>query len=96
MGSGFSKLKKQRKQFQEQISKLQAELDVSEFEGSAGNGLVKVVLNGQKELKSITIQPDCVDREDIEGLQDLIQGAFKDASEKLEKSSPMNEMPNLF
>ena len=96
MGSGFSKLKKQRKQFENQLSKLQAELDVSEFEGTAGNGLVKVLLNGQKELKSITIQPECVDREDIEGLQDLIQAAFKDASDKLEKSSPMSEMTNLF
>ncbi len=96
MGSGFSKLKKQRKQFEDQISKLQSQLEESEFEGVAGNGLVKVVLNGQKELKSITIQPDCVDKDDVEGLQDLIQAAFQDASEKLEQSSPMSGMANLF
>ncbi|MBM3202078.1 MAG: YbaB/EbfC family nucleoid-associated protein [Chlamydiae bacterium] len=96
MGSGFSKLKKQRKQFEEQLSKIQAELDESEFHGTAGNGLVKVVLTGQKELKSLQIQPECVDKDDIEGLQDLIVAAFKDASEKLEKSAPMNNMASLF
>ena len=50
MGSGFSKLKKQRKQFEEQMSKMQAELESAEFEGIAGNGLVKVTLNARKKI----------------------------------------------
>lgn len=96
MGSGFSKLKKQRKQFEEQMSKMQLELETTEFEGTAGNGLVKIILNGQKDLKSIKINPECVDPEDIEGLEDLIQAAFKSALEKIESSSPMSNMANLF
>jgi len=96
MGSGFSKLKKQRKQLEEQMSKMQAELESTEFEGVAGNGLVKVTLNGQKDFKSIKISRECVDPEDVEGLEDLIQGAFKSALEKIESSSPMSNMAGLF
>ncbi|MCF7806716.1 MAG: YbaB/EbfC family nucleoid-associated protein [Simkaniaceae bacterium] len=88
MGSGFSKMKKQAKRFEEQFSKFQEELKAKEFEGQAGNGLVKVILNGEKKLKSLTINPECVDKDDIEGLQDLIIGAFADAESKVSDESP--------
>ena len=51
MGSGFSKMKKQAKQFQEQMQKMQQEMEASSYQGEAGSGLVKVQINGKKELK---------------------------------------------
>ncbi|CDZ81145.1 Nucleoid-associated protein [Candidatus Rubidus massiliensis] len=87
MGSGFSKKKKQAKMLQEQFSKMQTELKNVEVTGTAGNGLVSVTLNGDNELTKIVIKPDCVDPEDVEGLQDLIKAAYKDAFEQLKDKS---------
>lgn len=84
MGTGFSKRKKEAKALQSQFAQMQNKMQSAEAEGSAGNGLVKVVLSGQRELKQIKIKPECVDPEDIEGLEDLIKAAFKDALQKLE------------
>ena len=88
-------MKKQRKQLEDQFAKMQEELQTTEHKGSAGNGLVELVLSGEKNLKSITIKPECVDLNDLEGLQDLILAAFKDAEKRVDESSPMNAM-NLF
>ena len=85
MGSGFSKMKKQARLMQEQFSQIKDTMENTLVEGSAGNGLVTVTLNGSKELKKIRIQPDCV--QDIEGLQDLILGAFEDAASKLDSQN---------
>lgn len=90
MGSGYSKAKKQRKLLEEQFAKMQEEMASAEHEGTAGSGLVKVVLTGDKTLKSIEINPECVDPEDVEGLQDLIKAAFEDAAKKMESDSPMS------
>ncbi len=87
MGSGFSKMKKQRKALEEQFSKVQEEMQQAEYKGTAGGGLVEVVMSGERKLKSITIKPECVDKEDIEGLQDLIIGAFEDAGKKIDEAS---------
>ncbi len=94
MGSGFSKMKKQRRALEEQFSKMQEEMQSAEHEGVAGNGLVRVCLSGEKIIKSIKIDPKCVDPTDVEGLEDLVVAAFKNAYEKAEAASPMN--PNLF
>ncbi len=87
MGSGFSKMKKQARLMQEKFSQVQENLEATLVEGSAGNGLVTVTLNGGKELKKIAIKPECVNKDDIEGLQDLILGAFEDAASKLENQN---------
>ncbi|HAZ15715.1 MAG: nucleoid-associated protein, YbaB/EbfC family [Chlamydiae bacterium GWC2_50_10] len=96
MGSGFSKQKKQMKQFQEQMAQLQEEMDATEVEGMSGNGLITVKLNGNKMLKKIMIKPDCVDPEDIEGLEDLIQAAFENAFKKLEEKESNLSLPSGF
>ncbi len=88
MGSGFSKMKKQARQFEEQLQKMQQNLESIEAKGQAGNKLVTVTLSGEKELKEVSIKPECVDPDDIEGLQDLILEAMHDAYTKLEESSP--------
>ena len=51
MGSGYSKMKKQAKQFQDQLSKMQEDIQNLEVTGSSGNGLVQIVLTGEKEIK---------------------------------------------
>ncbi len=86
MGSGFSKMKKQARMMQSQFSQMKEKLEDTLVEGSAGNGLVTVTVNGTKELKKIQIRPECVG--DIEGLQDLILGAYEDAVSKLENQNP--------
>lgn len=93
MGSGFAKKKKQAKVLQEQLSQFQTQMQKAEAIGSAGNGLVTLTLTGEHELKSITIKPECVDPEDVEGLQDLIKAAYADATAKLLAQSPMPKMP---
>ncbi len=93
MGSGFSKMKKQAKLMQDQYEQFQQELKKVEEVGTAGGGLVKVSLNGLKEMIKIQIQKECVDPNDIEGLQDLIIAATHDAFAKVEakanESSPL-------
>jgi DNA-binding YbaB/EbfC family protein len=82
MGSGFSKMKKQMRMMQDQMSQVKETLQKTIVQGSAGGGLVTVTINGEKDLKKITIKPECTS--DLEGLQDLIIAAFEDASAKLE------------
>jgi DNA-binding YbaB/EbfC family protein len=89
MGSGFSKMKKQARMMQEQFGQMQQNLQTTLVEGSAGNGLVKITLNGTKEMKKISISPECVNPNDIDGLQDLILAAFEDAASKIQNNSPL-------
>lgn len=87
-------MKKQAKIMQEQFGQMREQLASQAVEGSAGGGLVTVTLSGEKELKKITIKPDCVNPNDIEGLQDLIIAAYQDAASKLEKN-PSSPFPFL-
>jgi len=89
MGSGFSKMKKQARAMQAQMSQMRESLKNTEFTGSAGNGLVTVTLDGEKNLKKISIKPECVTPDDVEGLQDLILAAFAEAKQQLDQSQPM-------
>jgi nucleoid-associated protein EbfC len=81
MGSGFSKMKKQARMMQEQFGQIKEKLASKKIEGSSGGGLVKVTLNGEKELTAISINPECLS--DVEGLQDLILAAYANASEQI-------------
>lgn len=98
MGSGFSKMKKQARAMQEQYEKMREDMKATEATGTSGNGLVTIVLNGEKEMKKIQIKPECVDPSDIEGLEDLIKAAYNDASKKIDAESPENTltMPGMF
>lgn len=87
MGSGFAKKKKQAKMMQQQLSMMQQQMVNLEVTGSVGNGLVEITLSGDQTMKSIKIKPECVDPQDIEGLQDLIKAAYDDALKKLAASS---------
>ena len=78
-GGGMQQLMKQANQMQNKMKKVQEELALKEFEGTAGGGAVKVMVNGKNEVKAVTIQPDAVSPDDVEMLQDLILAATNDA-----------------
>ena len=65
-------------QMQQEIVRVQAELDSATVEGSAGGGAVKVTVTGRQELVSIAIDPGAVDSSDVDMLQDLIVAAVND------------------
>ncbi|MCH1430211.1 MAG: YbaB/EbfC family nucleoid-associated protein [Chlamydiales bacterium] len=94
MGSGFSKRKKQAKQLQQQFLEMQEELKNKEVVGSAGSGLVEITMNGEHEVKKVSIKTECIDPEDPEGLEDLVQAAFNDANKKLGDQG-MPNMPDM-
>jgi DNA-binding YbaB/EbfC family protein len=75
-------LLKQAQQFQTKIAKLQEELEDRTVEASAGGGMVKVVVNGRQELVSITLEPEVINSDDKEMLQDLILAAINDGLSK--------------
>jgi DNA-binding YbaB/EbfC family protein len=75
-------LLKQAQQFQTKIAKLQEELEDRTVETSAGGGMVTVVVNGRQELVSITIEPEVINSDDKEMLQDLILAAINDGLSK--------------
>lgn len=87
MGSGFSKMKKQARMLEQQFEKMREEQKNTQVTGSSGNGLVTVIINGDKELQEIKIKPECVDPNDLEGLQDLIKAALDEAYQKVAQSS---------
>ena len=75
-------LLKQAQQFQTKIAKLQEELEDRTVEASAGGGMVTVVVNGRQELVSIRIEPEVINSDDKEMLQDLILAAINDGLSK--------------
>ncbi len=84
-GNQMQQLMKQAQKMQEQMAKAQEELEEAEIEGAAGGGMVKVVVNGKKVVSAVTINPDVVDVDDIEMLEDLIVAALNDAYGKADK-----------
>lgn len=85
---------KQIQQLQQQIAKAQQELEETTIEASAGGGAVSVVMNAHPKLLSITIQPDVVDAEDVEMLQDLIMAAINEALEQV-RATQMQHMGSI-
>ena len=80
MGGGINmNMIKQAQKMQQDMQRMQAELEQKEYTAQAGGGAVKVVANGKHVLKSLTILPDAVDPADVELLQDMIVLAVNDA-----------------
>jgi len=75
----MGQLLKQAQKFQSKMAELQEELNERTVEASAGGGMVTAVANGKQDVISITIDPEVVDPEDVEMLQDLILAAVNDA-----------------
>ena len=86
-GGGFNmqSLMQQAKKMQEDMQKAQEELENTEVEASVGSGIVTMVMNGKKQLKSVKIKPEAVDPEDVEMLEDLILACFNEVSAQAEE-----------
>ena len=82
----FGDPRKMMKQLQQAQERLQAEIAAILIEASAGGGVVKVEMDGQKQLKSLKIDPEVVNRDDVEMLQDLVLSAVNEAARKVEAS----------
>jgi DNA-binding YbaB/EbfC family protein len=93
MGS-MGKMLKQIQQMQGQMMKIQEGLAQKTVEGSAGGGMVKAVANGRQEIVSISIEPEVVNPDDVEILEDLVLAAVKQAQEKAQElgSEEMKKM----
>jgi nucleoid-associated protein EbfC len=73
------------KMAQDMTKKVEEQMDAVEVEGNAGGGMVKVAMNGHKNVLSVQVSQEVVDPEDIEMLQDLITAAFNDALAKVDE-----------
>lgn len=84
MGNMAGMMKKVQK-MQNEMKKMQDELKRKTVDATAGGGAVKIVMNGEKQVQSLTIDPAAVDPEDVEMLQDLISAAFNEATKKVDE-----------
>lgn len=85
---------KQAQKMQQDMMKVQEELDAAEYVATAGGGVIKAVVSGKKELTSLTIEPDAVDPDDVEMLQDMVVAAVNEALRKAETAA--NESMSKF
>lgn len=94
MPGNMNNLMKQAQKMQRQMEEQQKELEEKEFISTVGGGAVKIVMNGKREIKSLELDPDAVDPEDVETLQDLLIAAFRDVLKQVdeEMASQMNSL----
>ena len=78
-GGNMQQLARQAQKLQQQMAKMQEEIEAREFEATAGGGMATAVVNGKKEILSLTIKPEAVDPDDVEMLQDLVMAAVNEA-----------------
>ena len=78
----IQQMMKQAQQMQERLKK---QMDDLRMEASSGGGMVTVVVNGNKQIQSLKIDPEVVSKDDVEMLQDLILAAINDANRKAEE-----------
>ncbi len=104
MTKGLGDILKQAQQMHTKISQLQEEMAAKAVEGSSGGGMVNIVMNGKQEILSVRIDPEVVNREDVEMLQDLITAAVNEAirkshemmQEEMKKVTGGLSIPGLF
>ena len=90
----MSNLMKQAQKMQRQMEEQQKALEEKEFTSQVGGGAVKLVMNGKREIISLTLDQDAVDPEDVETLQDMIIAAFRETLNKIdeEQASSMSSL----
>ena len=92
-GAGMMRQQQQMQQkimkMQQEMEKAQADVESAFFSATAGGGVVKATVSGKRQLTELTIQPEAVDPEDVEMLQDLVVSAVNEALRQAE--SAMNE-----
>jgi nucleoid-associated protein EbfC len=76
---GMGNLQRMAQQMQQEMLRIQSELEATTIDGSAGGGVVRATVTGKQELVSITVDPSVVDPDDVDMLQDLVVAAVNDA-----------------
>jgi nucleoid-associated protein EbfC len=82
----FGNPQKMMKQLQQAQEKMQREIAALEIDATAGGGMVKVVMDGQKNVKTLMIDPQVVSKDDVEMLQDLILAAVNECGRKVDEA----------
>lgn len=86
-GMNINQLMKEAKKMQADMEKSQVELTAREFEATAGGGAISVKVSGDKQIKEIKLQPDIVDPDDVEMLQDLLITSINEALRKVDAAT---------
>ena len=89
-GKNQMQMMKQAQKMQENLLKMQQEMETKEYEATAGGGVITAVANGKHELLRVTIDPEAVDPEDVEMLQDMVVAAVNEAMRKADDDSAAN------
>ena len=90
MGVGAQNMQnmiRQAQKMQEQITNVQEEIENETFTATTGGGVVEITMNGRKQVQSLTIKPEVVDKDDVETLQDLIISAVNECVKQIEETS---------
>ena len=82
MGGNPNQLARQMQQMQTRLAKIQEELGSETVEASVGGGMVTIVMTGHQQVESVTIDPEALDPDDVETLQDLMVAAYNEALKK--------------
>lgn len=91
MGGGMNmNMLKQAQKMQQDMMRMQQELQEKEYQAAAGGGVVSATVNGKHELKNLVIDPEAVDPEDVEMLQDMVVAAVNEAMRKAEAEASQN------
>ena len=90
MPGNMSNLMKQAQRMQRQMEESAKELESKEFTAAAGGGAVEVTVTGKKEVSKVKLDPEAVDPDDVEMLEDLIMAATNEALRKAEEASAAN------
>lgn len=86
-GMNQMQMMKQAQKMQQDLMKMQEEMQAKEYEATAGGGVITAVVNGKKELLRVAIDPEAVDPDDVEMLQDMVVAAVNEAMRKADADS---------
>ena len=87
MPGNMNNLMKQAQRMQRQMEENQKEMETREFTATAGGNAVSITMNGKREVKNVTINPEVVDPEEVEDLQDLIMVCMNDILSQIEEAN---------
>ena len=87
MGGMNMNMVKQAQKMQQQMLQMQQEMEAKEYEATAGGGMVTAAVTGKRELVRLSIDPEAVDPEDVEMLQDMVIAAVNEAMRKAESDA---------
>lgn len=89
-GMNQAAMMKQAQKMQQDLLKMQQEMEEKQYEATVGGGVITAVVSGKRELVRVTIDPEAVDPDDVEMLQDMVVAAVNEAMRKAEADSAQN------